>query len=488
MDIKGPNELPRNQQERPLMRSVIKEELYILLKRDHVKALILNQMLYWSERMLDFDRFITEERERAKEDREDIHIDLTYGWIFKKAEELSNEIMIDLSKSGMLRHIKDLVDAGYLDQRRNPKNKMDKTYQYRVNIRKIQQDLLCMGLALEGYRIPLDFVTAPTGESNNRSSKIELRDSTRELRSSILELAENQQNLRSSKIELRDSILELRSSKIEPPSSTLEPPSSILEQQYQRLLSESTTEITEDEVAYAREGEVISASPIQALGDEVLATPRKPRLPKRIRITRTYTKAREESDSSGDLSDVRENGGQDDLWRAVDQGQASPSEHDSFGELAPTAEVSAGGDLNPQDKPSPDQPGEPEGMAQLENLAISLLQRPLLTGDELHMIAELLEQGVPVATMVRGIQESFEAFVPRYTGDRIKRLTYCRDRIVELHEASARPSVSSQKPGRRYGGGGLRQRNETKSGDAANVQPGKYEQFYAHYPHLRKRE
>jgi|GEM_PF-3987376 len=35
---------------------------------------------------------------------------------------------------------------------------------------------------------------------------------------------------------------------------------------------------------------------------------------------------------------------------------------------------------------------------------------------------------------------------------------------------------------------GLRQWEETTSGEAASVQPGKYERFYAHYPHLRKRE
>ena len=242
--------------------------------------------------------------------------------------------------------------------------------------------------------------------------------------------------------------------------------------------------IKEAAYAHAREGEVISSSPMQTLGDEAPTTPRKPRLPKRIRVTCTYTKARGESDSFGDLSDAREKGGRDDLWRAVDQGQASPSEHDSFGELAPTAEVRAGGDLNPQDKPSPDQPGEPQGMAQMENLAISLLQRPLLTGDELHMIAELLEQGVPVATMVRGIQESFEAFVPRYTGDRIKRLTYCRDRIVELHEAATRPRSSPQKTTRKF----ERIGRESEPAVAPHVQPGKYDEMNERLARLVRRE
>ena len=241
--------------------------------------------------------------------------------------------------------------------------------------------------------------------------------------------------------------------------------------------SESSPEkIQQDEAAYAcaREGEAISSGPTQALGGEALAASRKPRFLKRIRITRTHTQAHAESVSSGDLSDARENRGQEDLWRAVDQGQAPLSEHDSFGELAATAEAHAGSDLRPQDKPSPDQSSEPEGMAKLEDLAIGLLQRAMLTGDELHMIAELLEQGVPVATMMRGIQESFEAFVPRYTGDRIKRLTYCRDRIIELHEAATRPrsSPSPQRTTRKFGR--ISRESETP---LALVQPGKYDKM-----------
>ena len=50
-------------QKRPfkLKRAVIKEEL-IAITGNFIEAVILNQMIYWSERINDFDNFIREKR------------------------------------------------------------------------------------------------------------------------------------------------------------------------------------------------------------------------------------------------------------------------------------------------------------------------------------------------------------------------------------------------------------------------------------------
>ena len=58
-----------------------------------------------------------------------------------------------MSKSTIGRYIKQLVEKGYLHQRRNPKYKWDKTMQYRVDLYKVQLDLAKLGYALEGYRL-----------------------------------------------------------------------------------------------------------------------------------------------------------------------------------------------------------------------------------------------------------------------------------------------------------------------------------------------
>lgn len=209
-----------------LKRAVIKEEL-VALTGDFVKAVILQQFIFWSERVEDFDQFILEERQRARDAGEDVVIDLTKGWIYKKADELSEETMLGLSKSNIMNHIKKLVENGWLDQRRNPKNRMDKTYQYRVNISRIQKALLSLGYSLEGYRVPLNFIVEL---AESRSSETELRSSDSQFRSSASLLSSHETAPTSSNSQLGGSDLLTRSSDTK--------------QQYQRSQSQITSEIT----------------------------------------------------------------------------------------------------------------------------------------------------------------------------------------------------------------------------------------------------
>lgn len=155
---------------RKLKRAILKEEL-VALTGDYRQAIILNQLIYWTERVDDHDRFVQEEMQRAQMHGEEIQIELRHGWIYKKAEDLAEETMLGLSKSNMGTHIGRLVDKGWLHQRRNPKWKLDKTYQYRVDIVKVQRDLMEKGYSLEGYTLPNPI---PSSEIELVSSEIEL--------------------------------------------------------------------------------------------------------------------------------------------------------------------------------------------------------------------------------------------------------------------------------------------------------------------------
>lgn len=72
---------------RKLKRVVVKEELVALTgKVDH--AIVLNQFIYWSERVKDVDAYLKEEMERIRqfsdgsiENEDDIRENLTNGWI-----------------------------------------------------------------------------------------------------------------------------------------------------------------------------------------------------------------------------------------------------------------------------------------------------------------------------------------------------------------------------------------------------------------------
>lgn len=135
-----------------LKRVVIKEEL-VELTGDYRPAIILNQMLYWTERMFDTDNYIREEKTRALNNDTEINITESKGWIYKTAEDLNEELMVGMSTPTIRKYIKQLVEKGYLIQRKNPKYKWDKTLQYRVDLYKIQLDLGELGYALEGYRL-----------------------------------------------------------------------------------------------------------------------------------------------------------------------------------------------------------------------------------------------------------------------------------------------------------------------------------------------
>lgn len=135
-----------------LKRVVIKEEL-VELTGDYRPALILNQFIYWTERMNDADKYILEEKERALKEQLEVSIEESKGWIYKTAEELNEELMVGMSKATIGKYIKQLVEAGYLSKRNNPKYKWDKTLQYRVDLVKVQTDLGKLGYALEGYKL-----------------------------------------------------------------------------------------------------------------------------------------------------------------------------------------------------------------------------------------------------------------------------------------------------------------------------------------------
>lgn len=145
-----------------LKRVVIKEEL-VELTGDFVKALILNQFIYWSERTKDFDLFLAEERKRAV--GSSIEIEPTNGWVYKSVDELSEELMLTISPKTIRRRLIELVGMGYLGQRKNPIYKWDQTLQYRPDIVKIQTDLQKKGFALESY--PLVVVSTPKDKLSN---------------------------------------------------------------------------------------------------------------------------------------------------------------------------------------------------------------------------------------------------------------------------------------------------------------------------------
>lgn len=143
-----------------IKKVVLREDL-LAITGDFRKAIILKQFIYWSERVSDADKFIEKENEIARKNGEE-EKELFYGWIYKTAEELSNEIMLGLSVSQVRRYINELVNMGFISKRNNPKYKWDRTLQYRVSLVNIAKALKEKGYPLSDYKInlPDDFSNA----------------------------------------------------------------------------------------------------------------------------------------------------------------------------------------------------------------------------------------------------------------------------------------------------------------------------------------
>jgi len=130
--------------------AVLREE-YLAITGNVTVAMLLNQMIYWSERVRDADKFAAEENKRMEDDGNTGNQILNYGWIYKTAADAANDLMNMASEKTFGRAFKTLIELGFLDKRQNPNHTYDHTLQYRVNLLKIQSTLAKHGYVLNGY-------------------------------------------------------------------------------------------------------------------------------------------------------------------------------------------------------------------------------------------------------------------------------------------------------------------------------------------------
>nr|MBP9692756.1 hypothetical protein [Alphaproteobacteria bacterium] len=144
--------------------SVIRREFFALTG-DPFSAVVLNQLLYWTLRVKDFELYLKEERTRDKGLGP-----FQCGWIYKTASELSEETMLGISKTTMRKCLKLLIDQGWIEERENTLEKWKKTTQYRVNIRKLQSDLAAIRRQLPGIYLKA-FSSALEGKNFHKHLK-----------------------------------------------------------------------------------------------------------------------------------------------------------------------------------------------------------------------------------------------------------------------------------------------------------------------------
>jgi hypothetical protein len=96
-------------------RRVILREEFVKLTQDFKLALLLQHILSVSNKEGD--------------------------WLSKKVEDIIEDSMITITQKQMRACLNSLSDLGYLQIRNNPKDKLDRLYQYKINLPKLKQDL-----------------------------------------------------------------------------------------------------------------------------------------------------------------------------------------------------------------------------------------------------------------------------------------------------------------------------------------------------------
>ncbi len=130
-----------------LKRAVIKEE-YMALTNDVTKALILDRFMILTYEALNLDKLIGNETQRAATIGIDINMPLSYGWVYKKSEDLANELMAASSKT-IRNKLSELIESGYIYERASDAYRLEKTKMYKVNIDKLRKALEESGYTYE---------------------------------------------------------------------------------------------------------------------------------------------------------------------------------------------------------------------------------------------------------------------------------------------------------------------------------------------------
>lgn len=132
------------------------------LTGDPLMATVLWQLVFWSQRVSDFELFVAEEKRGALQDRSSSPF--YHGWFSKPAQELLAETMLRTTLSTLHRYLDFFVEQRWVQRRTHPQNKGDETIQYRVSLRKV-----CIDLQERGYSRPgfATYGVLPSSEQEN---------------------------------------------------------------------------------------------------------------------------------------------------------------------------------------------------------------------------------------------------------------------------------------------------------------------------------
>ena len=147
-----------------MKKAVLREDI-MMLTQDVTQALVLGQMLYWTKTLDTVNSWIFEENKRLAESDLPQH-EYNYGWIYKSAREMREDLMCAFSEDAIQRAFSTLVTKGVFMTRSNPRVRYDRTLQYRIDLVFLRRLLKDRGYEMTDFQlatIPQEAVFIPQG-------------------------------------------------------------------------------------------------------------------------------------------------------------------------------------------------------------------------------------------------------------------------------------------------------------------------------------
>jgi hypothetical protein len=147
-----------------MKKAVLREDM-MELTQDVTQALVLGQMLYWTKTLDKVNDWLFEENKRLAEVELPQH-EYNYGWIYKSAREMREDLMNSFSEDAIQRAFSALVTKGVLMKRNNPIVRYDRKLQYRVDIVFLRRLLKDRGYEMTDFQlatIPQEAAFIPQG-------------------------------------------------------------------------------------------------------------------------------------------------------------------------------------------------------------------------------------------------------------------------------------------------------------------------------------
>jgi hypothetical protein len=253
--------------------SVIRKE-FVLLTGDPFSAVVLNQLLYWTLRVKDFDLYLEEEKVfRLNVQNHSIYPESSdssqYGWIYKTATDLSEETLLGISKTTMRKYLKVLIHQGWVEERANTLEKWKKTTQYRVNIRKLHADLMNIGRQLPGVYLKAFSAALGMKHLPKHLRTMSLNDDAATLKNQL----KNEETSKTKNLSSESKIVSSKTEILPSKTKVLSPKAEFLSSKAKILSSEAKILSSETE-------NLSSESKILSLGTEILSSKAKVLSPK----------------------------------------------------------------------------------------------------------------------------------------------------------------------------------------------------------------